>query len=251
MLFVAAIMALVALVRVTSEGVFANIMQPAIAELELGIESSFQAYGQGTFAEIMNQRTSDVFLGYSSLYVTVFIFFPLFLLGLYVGKKGVFQNIEVNLALIKKIWKWSLAIGLTMSIVKFLCKILVGGDFLSFYNVIYIGVGFFGDTGLCLFYITSIILLCQNKKWALRLKPLAYTGRMALSNYLLQSIICTTIFYSYGLGLYGKVGPALGFVLTLAIFAFQIFISKCWFQRYQFGPLEWIWRSLTYGRQSR
>jgi uncharacterized protein len=74
---------------------------------------------------------------------------------------------------------------------------------------------------------------------------------MALSNYLFQSILCTTVFYSYGFGLYGKVGPALGFVLTLAIFAIQIFISKHWFQHYQFGPLEWVWKSLTYGKLFR
>ena len=125
---------------------------------------------------------------------------------------------------------------------------MMGAEFYSFYTAIYTCAGFFGDTGLCFFYMTSIILLCQNKKWRLRFKPLAYMGRMALSNYLFQSIVCTTIFYNYGLGFYGKVGPTLGLALSVAILLIQIFISRYWLKYYQFGPMEWIWRSLTYGK---
>jgi uncharacterized protein len=124
----------------------------------------------------------------------------------------------------------------------------MGADFYSFYTVIHTGAGFLGDTGLCLFFMTSIVLLHQNKKWVLKFKPLAYMGRMALSNYLFQSIVCTSIFYGYGLGLYGKVGPALGLVLTIIIFTIQVFISKYWFKHYRFGPVEWIWKSLTYSK---
>jgi uncharacterized protein len=124
----------------------------------------------------------------------------------------------------------------------------MAGDPYSFYVVINAGAGYLGDVGLALFLMTSIVLLYQNKKWLLIFKHLAYMGRMALSNYLFQSIVCTTIFYSYGLGLYGKIGPALGLVLTIVIFAIQIYISKYWFKHFQFGPMEWVWRSLTYGK---
>ena len=225
-LFMALAMGLLALVKAMNEGVIANAMQPMFAIMESRIESSLYAYGHGTFAEIMTQRTSDTLFGYSNLFALIFIILPVFLLGLYAGKRKIFQNIEENLNLIKKAWKWGLVIGLTMSIVKFICKNLVAGDPTSFYTVIQIGTGFFGDIGLCLFLMASIILLCQNKKWILKFKPLVFAGRMALSNYLFQSIVCTTIFYSYGLGLYGKVGTALGLVLAIVIFAIQIFISK-------------------------
>jgi len=250
-LFMALAMGLLALVKTMNEGVIANAMQPMFAIMESRIESSLHAYGHGTFAEIMAQRTSDTLFGYSNLFSLIFIILPVFLLGLYAGKRKIFQNIEENLNLIKKAWKWGLVIGLTMSIVKFICKNLVAGDPTSFYTVIQIGAGFFGDIGLCLFFMTSIILLCQNKKWILKFKPLAFAGRMALSNYLFQSIVCTTIFYSYGLGIYGKVGSALGFVLTIFIFTTQIIISKFWLKHYQFGPVEWVWKSLTYGKLFR
>lgn len=73
-------------------------------------------------------------------------------------------------------------------------------------------------------------------------------GRMALSNYVLQSIVCTTIFYSYGLGYFGQVGSATGLSLTVAIVLVQLVLSHLWLARFQFGPLEWVWRSITYLR---
>jgi uncharacterized protein len=246
------ILALMALVKTTQEEVYADTMQAVATDMESRIENSYRAYGQGTFAEIMTQRVSDNLFIYSDgLFFALFFVFPLFLLGLYAGKRAIFQNIEANLTFIKKIWIWSWGIGLTMSIVKVTCKNLRGTDIYSFYDVAHASAGFLGDTGLCLFFMSSIVLLYQNKKWMLKLKPLAYTGRMALSNYLFQSIVCTTIFYSYGLGLYGKVGPALGLVLTIIIFIIQVFISKYWFTHYRFGPVEWVWRCLTYGKLFR
>lgn len=244
-------MGLLDMVKSMQGETFTKIMQPFVAEIENSIENSIHAYSQGTFAEIMAQRTSDTLFGLSQVFTGIFIIFPLFLLGLYVGKKAIFQNIDENIVLIRKTWIWSLVIGLTMSIVKFVFKDLMGTDIFSFNTAIYTSAGIFGDTGLCLFYITSIILLYRNIRWRSKLNSLAYMGRMALSNYLFQSIVCTTIFYSYGFGLYGKVGIASGFVLSISIFVIQIFISKYWFKYYQFGPVEWVWRSLTYGKLDR
>ncbi len=71
---------------------------------------------------------------------------------------------------------------------------------------------------------------------------------MALTNYLLQTLICTSIFLGYGLGFYGTVGPAAGFALTIVIYAFQVVFSVWWIGRFRFGPAEWLWRTLTYGK---
>ena len=79
----------------------------------------------------------------------------------------------------------------------------------------------------------------------------AAVGRMALTNYLLQTVICTGIFYSYGLGLYGRCSSVYGLLLTLAIFGLQIPFSVWWLRRYRFGPLEWVWRSLTYAQRQQ
>jgi uncharacterized protein len=248
LIILALVMGAIALGKMFDEGAVTDSLQPFYTQMESMIESSYQAYGQGTFSEIMAQRSSDTLFAFNQIFMGIFVIFPLFLFGLYAGKKRIFQNIETNLILIKQIWKWGLAIGLTMSVVKFLFKSLMGADYYSFYTVIHTGAGFFGDTGLCLFFMTSIVLLYQNRKWIQKLKSLTYIGRMPLSNYLFQSIICTTIFYSYGLGLYGKVGAALGLVLTVVVFVIQIFFSKFWFKYFRFGPIEWIWKCLTYGK---
>jgi uncharacterized protein len=79
------------------------------------------------------------------------------------------------------------------------------------------------------------------------LRPLADVGRMAFTNYILQSLVCTFVFYGWGLGLYNKVGPAVGTAFGLALFGLQIPFSRWWLRRFRFGPLEWAWRSLTYG----
>ncbi len=82
----------------------------------------------------------------------------------------------------------------------------------------------------------------------IRLALLAAVGRMALSYYLFQSLVFVVIFYSYGLGLYGKVEPMGGVVLAVFIFPFQVILSVWWIKRFQFGPAEWLWRTLTYGK---
>jgi uncharacterized protein len=92
------------------------------------------------------------------------------------------------------------------------------------------------------------VLITQSETWKERLRPFAAVGRMALTNYLLQSILCTLFFYHYTTGLYGKVGPALGLIPTVVLYGLQVPFSNWWLRRYRFGPMEWIWRGLTYGK---
>jgi uncharacterized protein len=80
-----------------------------------------------------------------------------------------------------------------------------------------------------------------------KLRSFGAIGRTALTNYLLQSVVCSLIFYSYGLRLLGDVGPAILLPMTVAIYAIQLVISRWWLERFRFGPVEWVWRRLTYG----
>ena len=74
---------------------------------------------------------------------------------------------------------------------------------------------------------------------------------MALTNYLLQSVICTTIFYGHGLGLYGQVDRGGQFVIVLAVWAFQLVVSTAWLGFFALGPVEWVLRWLVFGRRPR
>ncbi len=88
--------------------------------------------------------------------------------------------------------------------------------------------------------------LCKSSFLPTLKKWLAPFGRMALTNYLMQSVITTLIFYGHSLGLFNSVGRAEQWFYILGIWVFQILFSKWWLSRFKFGPFEWLWRSLTY-----
>lgn len=95
-------------------------------------------------------------------------------------------------------------------------------------------------------YASAIILAIESGLFTNLTKRLADVGRMALSNYLSQSLICTSIFYSYGLGLFGTMPRTSLALLVFAVWTLQLWWSPRWLKNHQFGPVEWLWRSLTY-----
>lgn len=101
--------------------------------------------------------------------------------------------------------------------------------------------------GTAIAYAAVLLLLLQRSKITRLLQPLGATGRMALTTYLTQSVVCTLLFYGYGLGWYGQVGYTGNLIITLVFFACQMAISSWWLKRFRFGPVEWLWRRLTYG----
>jgi uncharacterized protein len=72
---------------------------------------------------------------------------------------------------------------------------------------------------------------------------------MALTNYLSHTVICTTLFYGWGLGLFGTLGRFELEMIVVAIWIFQLIVSPIWLRSFRFGPAEWLWRSLTYGQR--
>jgi len=103
------------------------------------------------------------------------------------------------------------------------------------------------NVGGSIVYACVLLLLSQRPRAARALRPLAAAGRMGLTTYLTQSVVCTVLFYSYGLRWYGTVGFTGMLVITLVIYACQMIVSTWWLKRFRFGPAEWLWRKLTYG----
>lgn len=95
-------------------------------------------------------------------------------------------------------------------------------------------------------YIGLIMLVSQRPKLRVITHPLSAVGQMALTNYLMQTLICTFIFYGHGLGLFGQVARTSQLLLVLTIWVFQLIISPIWLRYFRFGPFEWLWRVLTY-----
>lgn len=98
-------------------------------------------------------------------------------------------------------------------------------------------------------YASAIVLLHMAGHCMVLFAGLAAVGRMALTNYIMQSLFYIFAVYGFGLGLMAMLGATLSLGLAVALFALQIAFSRWWLSRYRFGPLEWIWRCLTYGQR--
>lgn len=97
-------------------------------------------------------------------------------------------------------------------------------------------------------YIALTILLIKSRYLKVLIKSLQAVGRMAFTNYILQTVICTTLFYGHGLGFFGKMERVEQLLVVTCIWIFQLTFSPLWLNRFRYGPLEWLWRSLTYRR---
>ncbi len=95
-------------------------------------------------------------------------------------------------------------------------------------------------------HIALVMTICRAGTMRTLMQRFSAVGRMAFTNYLLHSIILTTVFYGYGLGLYGQVPRFWQMSFVIAVLGFQLWMSPLWLKHYRFGPAEWLWRSLTY-----
>ncbi len=108
---------------------------------------------------------------------------------------------------------------------------------------------YFGSILVALGHIGLVMLIAKSGVLASLMRRFAAVGRMALTNYLGHSVILTTVFYGYGFGLYGSVPRFWQMAIVVAVIGFQLWFSTWWLARYRFGPVEWLWRSVTYWRR--
>jgi uncharacterized protein len=107
---------------------------------------------------------------------------------------------------------------------------------------------YFGSLLVALGWISLVMVVCKTDAVRRLTRPLAAVGRMAFTNYIMQTVICTTIFYGHGFGLYGTLSRLELLYIVLAVWAFQLVLSPIWLHFFRFGPAEWLWRSLVYWR---
>lgn len=181
------------------------------------------------------------------------ITFGFFLLGMLAGRLGWFDDVEKSQPFFKRVWKKTgllliviAIISLVIAITVFALKVdvknapwirWVGGSLIDIFNA-----------GMTIFYIASVGLLMIKPKWNARLAPLSYIGKMALTCYLTQSVFGVVLFFHFGLGLFLMTSPAMNVVMGCIFFIAQILICKYWLQHFNYGPVEWVWRSATYLR---
>ena len=174
--------------------------------------------------------------------------FGYFLIGLWLGKTGIFKDLAAHSRQIKDVFLWSIG-ALIISFALTAATFATAEQPIDFSTWQFaFGMNFFDWVNISM---TSIILcgflmLYQRTSWEKRLAFFAPYGRMALTNYVMQSVIGTYIYFGWGLGYIGKFGALTSFFLGVLLIVFQTLFSKYWLMRFRYGPLEWLWRSGTY-----
>mgnify|MGYP000902545935 FL=1 len=225
-----------------------NGMAEQAAALNATIADAIRIYSSGTYAESVSMRLQE----YSMMLPGILFFYPnvlaFFLLGMVAARRRYLQEPENHFPLFRSGLKWGLIIGIPGNLLYALAFSQSPPNQASEWSLVVSVCSAFAAPALTLAYVSGLVLLWQQGKMQEGFRLLAGVGKMALSHYLMQSLITSFLFLNWGLGLYGKVGVAQGILITLAIFLTQAGISRVWLKKFRYGPMEWLWRSLTYGK---
>jgi uncharacterized protein len=212
----------------------------------------YQTVKSGSYLEILKANLYGFKdkMDFQVLSGRLYITFGLFLLGIYAGRKKFFENLSANIPFMKKLIRYSLWTILASILIGAgvfggaqILKItlnqqlmwMIGGAVMDVFNA-----------ALATIYVAWILILFQKEKWQSRLMVLYPVGRMGLTVYLMQTVLGTMIFFSWGFGLIFQLGAFYSLLIGLVIFILQIFLARLWFNYFSYGPVEWMWRNLTY-----
>lgn len=166
----------------------------------------------------------------------------MFFAGFIAGRRGLLANVQAHRALFKRLLLWGAIVGVPGAVFYAWPSVRLNDSVREIYSL---SLGLLTAPFLTAAYGAGMLLLFQTPRGHVLAELLAPAGRMALSNYLLQSLVCAWIFLAYGLRWMGTVGPLATFAFAFAIFAAQLVLSRCWMGRFAYGPVEWLLRALT------
>lgn len=213
--------------------------RPAIINLEI-------AQYRGGWAEQMAHRVPAALDTQTWYFVSHLLWqiTGLMLIGMALFKLGVLSAARSR-AFYLRIGALGFGAGILLNSLGLRRSFATGWDLLDF-ALVSQQLHYWGNLFVALGWTALVMLLCQ-RDWPLR--PVAAVGRMALTNYLLQTVICTTIFYGHGLGFFGRVDRAGQFLIVLGVWAFQLLASSAWLRYFAVGPVEWVTRWLVFRRR--
>jgi uncharacterized protein len=214
------------------------------------------AYGHGSFLAAAAEHARETAFFYTDPFMLWgFLGFwvqmtTTMLIGFLIGRNGWMRRIPELMPWVKRLQWWALGVGVVCALVFGILGELNRAPGPSLAKIVVSITYVLSRLGMMMFYVLTIVRLAQVPVWQKRFAPIAAAGRMPLTNYLMQTLIATTIFYGWGFALWGKVGPAAGLLLAFTIFfIIQVPLSLWWLRRFQYGPMEWLWRLATYGHQ--
>lgn len=213
----------------------------------------YAAVTQGSFNEVIAHNIYAVRekIDYQLTSGRSCITFGFFMLGMLAGRLKWFEDIEKSRDFFKRVWKKSgqLIIGLALAgmiigVIFFVLGVeMKDAPWLRWISGLVVDMF---NACVTIFYITSICLLMLKPKWQARMVPLSHIGKMALTSYLSQSVFGVLLFFNFGLGWFFLTSPAANALICIAVFATQVAFCKFWLARFNYGPVEWLWRSATY-----
>jgi uncharacterized protein len=179
--------------------------------------------------------------------VSVVLSLPIFLMGLYVWRKGWVQTLPERKPVLRRICAWTLSLGLITQTACVAANHLFTPDQSQSILILIVRLANLVSAPMVSCgYATGLALLFQHPRWRERVLWLAPVGRMALTNYLTQSVFFVLFYSGVVTGLYGRVGPAWNMFAAVMFYLAQLLLSHWWFRHFRFGPVEWFWRGLTY-----
>lgn len=183
----------------------------------------------------------------------IYITLGFFMLGMYVGRKKWFENPADARPFIKRICK--ISGWVTLGIILFSIGLFISNQAfklgLETKPAIQFLFSFLFDvsgSSLTIFYLSGLTMLMYRIRWQKTLFPLSYVGKMALTSYLSQTFFGLLLFYHFGFGLFLKTAPWLNMLIGIAVFFVQAVLCRWWLRYFNYGPVEWLWRSLTFLR---
>lgn len=225
---------------------FEQAMAAQGAQIDAQVEAQRLAYGSGSYAEATAQRASDFLSMLGFIFIFGAFILGLFLVGAWFTRSGAIARPEQHARLFWRLRWVALPVGLAMVLVSYWMVPTMDFGRLDLTASTAQSLQMLGGAVMALAYLAWFVRGLQSPVLGRWLGLLAPAGRMALTNYLMQSLVCTTIFYGYGLGYFEQLPRAWQPLFVLALFGLQVALSHWWLARFRFGPMEWLWRAATY-----
>ncbi|WP_439402790.1 DUF418 domain-containing protein [Bradyrhizobium sp. DASA03068] len=216
---------------------------PGAAGIAALVGDATRAYGTGGFFDVLAFRIREV----TVIFPLQIMYFPrtvaLFLVGAFAWRSGVLRRASANRRLLFVVATFGILLGGGLSLAA------AGQELFDWPSLgrAHFRVEELAAVVLALGYAAAVIAAVNLSGGSRMLSWAAPLGRMALTNYLAQSVICGWIFYGYGLGQFGRLEVAATLAIGIFVYVVQVVFSAWWLGRYRFGPVEWLWRSCMYG----
>jgi len=225
---------------------FEQAMAAQGAQIAAQVEAQRLAYGSGSYAEATAQRVDDFvsMLGFITIFGAFIL--GLFLVGAWFTRSGAIARPDEHARLFRRLRWVALPAGLAMVLASYWLVPTMDFGRLDLTASTAQSLQMLGGAVMALAYLAWFVRGLQSPVLGRWLGLLAPAGRMALTNYLMQSLVCTTVFYGYGLGYFEQLPRAWQPLFVFALFGLQVALSHWWLARFRFGPMEWLWRAATY-----